>query len=271
MDTGNKLLSVLRLYSPKKSEWTVEEAAAAIGVSISTSYRYFRTLCKIGLLDPFHGSTYVLGPAIIEFDRQIRMNDPMIRVGQPVMKRLSARSGGMRSLLCRVYRNCVMCIHQEGESLERNPVSYERGRPMPMFRGAASKIIFANLPPRTLRSIYQRFSREIAEAGLGKDWESVTANLRRIRKAGVLIARGEVDRGMVGVGAPIFGPRRTVFGSICMVIPQAEATDEMIANASALVEAASREIHAGLRKLESLNTTHNLQTQAAENARMMEL
>jgi DNA-binding IclR family transcriptional regulator len=258
VNTANKLLSVLRLYTPQKSEWTVEEAAAAIGVSVSTSYRYFRNLCKAGLLDPFTGSAYILGPAIIEFDRQIRMNDPMIKVGQPVMKRLNSRSGGMGSLLCRFYRNCVMCIHQEGESLDRNPVSYQRGRPMPMFRGAASKIIFANLPPRTIRSMFERSPRQIAEAGLGSDWKALSANLRKIRKAGVLIARGEVDRGVVGIAAPIFGPRRNVFGSICMVVTQEEATEETIANASALIEAASREIHAGLSLVlgNSLRATH---------------
>jgi DNA-binding IclR family transcriptional regulator len=237
------------LYTPQKSEWTVEEAAEAIGVSVSTSYRYFRSLCKIGLLDSFSGSAYILGPAIIEFDRQIRVNDPMIKVGQPVMKRLNLRSGGMGSLLCRIYRDCVMCIHQEGESLDRNPVSYERGRLMPMFRGAASKVIFANLPSRTLRSIFEKSSREIAEAGLGNDWETVSMNLRRIRKGGVLVARGEVDRGRVGIAAPVFGRGRDVFGSICMVMTQEEATPETIANASALIEAASREIQVGLSKL----------------------
>jgi DNA-binding IclR family transcriptional regulator len=266
VETGTKLLSILQLFGTQKSEWTVEEAASAIGVSVSTCYRYFRSLCKFGLLDPFRGSAYVLGPAIIEFDRQIRMNDPMIRVGQQVMKRLTARSGGMRSLLCRFYQNCVMCIHQEGDSPEGNAVSYQRGRPMPMFRGAASKIIFANLPPRMIRSIYQRYSKEIAEAGIGSDWEAVTAHLRRVRKQGVLVAHGEVDRGLVGVAAPIFGPQRTVFGSICMVIPETEATDEAIANASALIEAASREIQAGLNNLESLKPAKAVQLEPAQAA-----
>jgi DNA-binding IclR family transcriptional regulator len=242
-------LSVLRLYTIHKAEWTVEEVAREIGVSMSTAYRYVRSLCKGGLLEPFDGA-YILGPAIIEYDRQIRMKDPMIRVGQPVMQRLIARSGGTGvALLCRIYRNRVMCIHQEVQSSSINIVSHERGRPMPMFRGASSKVIFANLPSRSVRWFFRKFGHKIAEAGLGSDWETVKARLRCIRKGRVLILRGEVDRSRLGIAAPVFGPNKNVLGSISFVMLQSEATDEAVANVSALVDAAAREIHAGLVNL----------------------
>lgn len=246
MNTADKLLSVLRLFTLEKSEWTVEEASRHMGISISTSYRYFRSLCNAGLLEPLNGSAYILGPAIIEYDRQIRTNDPMIRVGRPVMQRLIAHSRvtGI-ALLCRIYRNCVMCIHQEGQSQE-DQLSYQRGRLMPMFRGSASKVIFANLPSRSVKWFFDMFSHDIAEAGLGLEWMSVKNNLRQIRKAGVLVARGEVDRTRVGISAPVFGSRKNVLGSISLVISEDEATPETIYNVSALVDAATRQIHDGL-------------------------
>lgn len=246
MNTADKLLSVLRLFTLQKSEWTVEEASKHMGISISTAYRYFRSLCKAGLLEPLNGSAYILGPAMVEYDRQIRISDPMIRIGKPVMQRLIAHSGGVgTSLLCRIYRNCVMCIHQEGES-PGAPVSYERGRLMPMFRGSASKVIFANLPPRSVKWFMDKFSREIAESGLGADWPAVKKNLRQIRKAGVVVARGEVDHSRVGISAPVFGAKKDVLGSISLVILKSEATSETIYSISALVAAAARQIQAGL-------------------------
>lgn len=247
MNTAAKLLSILRLYSLEKSEWTVEEAAGELGVSVSTAYRYFRSLCKAGLLDPFNGNAYILGPAIIEHDRHKRLSDPLIKAGQPVIRRLVARSGcpGV-ALLCRIYRNCVMCVDQQGEFGSNGAISYERGLPMPMFRGASSKIILANLPSRSVRWFFENYSREMNEAGLGHDWEAVKANLRQIRKAGVLVARGEVDRHRVGVAAPIIDPEGRVLGSVSMVIMEEQATPQTVANVSALVEAAGREIHAAL-------------------------
>lgn len=249
VNTADKLLSVLRLFTLQKTEWTVEEASRHMGISISTAYRYFRSLCKAGLLEPLNGSSYILGPAIVEYDRQIRINDPMIRVGKPVMQRLITHSGGLGiALLCRIYRNCVMCIHQEGTSVQ-DPVSYERGRLMPMFRGSASKVIFANLPSRSVKWFYDKFSREIAESGLGSEWLTVKANLRQIRKSGVLIARGEVDRSRVGISAPVFGSKKEVLGSISLVMLREQATSETIYSVSALVGAAARQIHAGMVNL----------------------
>lgn len=258
MNSANRLLAVLNLFTVERPEWTVEDAAKEIGVSISTAYRYFGELSKVGFLDPFPSGKYTLGPAVIENDRKIRLTDPLIKVGRPAMQRLVARSGSMGvALLCRVYRNCVMCVHQEGTVLPENTVGYERGRPMPMFRGASSKVIFANLPSRTVRWFFHNYPEEIAAAALGSDWETIRLNLRRIRKHGLHITRGEVDSGRVGIAAPVFGPDHNVIGSIAMAIPDSEATPQFIANISALVQAAAREIDAGLQFLSSGEVAQN--------------
>jgi len=248
--TANRLLRLLGLFTIEKSEWTVEEAAKQMGIPVSTAYRYFRELSKSGFLDPFSGGKYVLGPAIIENDRTIRLTDPLIKVGRPALERLTARSGSVGvALLCRIYRTRVMCVHQVGPTLGENAIGYERGRPMPMFRGASSKVIFANLPYRTARWFFERHREEIARAGLGSEWEAIKMNLRRIRKAGIHITRGEVDAGRVGIAAPVFSREKVVIGSVAMAIPENEATPEFIANISALVQAAAREIDAGLQVL----------------------
>ena len=48
MNTASRLLAVLNIFTVEKYEWTVEDAAREIGVSVSTAYRYFRELCKAG-------------------------------------------------------------------------------------------------------------------------------------------------------------------------------------------------------------------------------
>jgi DNA-binding IclR family transcriptional regulator len=256
--TADRVLGVLGLFTIEKSEWTVEEAAKQMGIPVSTVYRYFRELSKTGFLDPFSCGKYVLGPAVIENDRTIRLTDPLIKVGRPALQRLIARSGGVGvALLCRIYRNRVMCVHQEPAALPENTISYERGRPMPMFRGASSKVIFANLPARTAHWFFETHKKEIAAAGLGSDWEMMKLNLRRIRKAGIHITRGEVDAGRVGIAAPVFGRDNIVIGSVTVAIPESEATPQFIANLSALVQATAREIDVGLQLLSPANTVQN--------------
>jgi DNA-binding IclR family transcriptional regulator len=250
MNAANRLLGILALFTVEEPAWTVEGAARQMRVSVSTAYRYFADLSKAGLLDPFPGGRYVLGPAIIEGDRKIRMTDPLIRVGKPAMQRLVARAGGTGvAILCRIYRRCVMCVHQEPSAMPEGNISYERGRPMPMFRGASSKAIYANLSWRSARWYFENYAAEIVAAGLGSDWETVKGNLRRMRREGVVVSHGEVDGGVVGIAAPVFGPSGNVIGSVTMAIRESEASPQSIANISALVQAASREIDTGLRVL----------------------
>ena len=133
MTTADKVLSVLALFTLERPEWTVEEAATELQLPISTAYRYFRSLSVAGLIVGFTLGRYVLGPAVTQFDRQMRLHDPLITKAQPVMKRLArlAPDHGV-VLLCRLYRDQVMCVHQESVERPDFAISYERGRPMPL-------------------------------------------------------------------------------------------------------------------------------------------
>jgi DNA-binding IclR family transcriptional regulator len=247
MSSADKLLSVLSLFTLERPEWTVEAAADALGVSGSTTYRYFNSLCKAGLLDSIVGARYVLGPAIIAFDRQLRLSDPLIRIAGPVLDRLVKRNGGEGvALLCRRFRQQVMCVHQSYDHQPDYALSYERGRPMGLYRGASSRVILANLPWRTLRARWERDAAEMQAAGLGATWAEVQQTLKAIRSAGTYEAHGQLDKGMVGLAAPIWHADGQVAGSVTIVVSEAATTPGQIAGLTALVEAAAREIDAGL-------------------------
>src|SRR3990172_9889093 len=150
--SGDRLLAVLGLFTVDRSEWTVEAAAEELRVSATTAYRYFKRLTKAGLISPISGASYTLGPAIIQMDRQIQLCDPMLNAARGVMLDLIQYAAeGSIILLCRLFHDRVMCVHQVMGRGPQEPVSYERGRLMPLFRGATSKIILAHLPTRTLK------------------------------------------------------------------------------------------------------------------------
>jgi DNA-binding IclR family transcriptional regulator len=242
-----RLLSVLSLFSVERPNWTVEDAAAVVGVSVTTAYRYFRNLNQIGLIAPISRGAYMLGPAIIEWDRQIQICDPMLTAARGVMMDLIGYAAdGSIILLCRRFRDRVLCVHQVFGRGPQEPVSYERGRPMPLFRGATSKIILAFFPRRELKSLFTANAKEIARAGLGESFEQFAAALRRLRRLGVCIAHGEVDRGRVAIAAPIFDKDRNILGSITFVLPETRADERLIARLTSLTIAGAREIEAAM-------------------------
>jgi DNA-binding IclR family transcriptional regulator len=215
--TVDRALGVLRLFAGEQPEWTVEGAARELGVSQSTAYEYFRSLVDAGLLSTYKTGLYVIGPAVIELDRQTRQRDPLILAARDEMNRLAGSIGPDDVvLLCRLYKLTVMCIDQRAPAAPQQNVSYERGRPMPLERGAASKVILAHLPPRTLRRFYdQAYPRDVQPT-----WAEFRQPLRLIRRNGLSITHGELDRGRVGVSAPIFAAEGEVVGSIGLVLSE---------------------------------------------------
>ena len=145
---------------------------------------------------------------------------------------------GSTVLLCRIFRETVLCVHQVG-------VSYERGRPMPLFRGATSKIILAHLPPRDLHRLYEIHRVPIASAKLGDAWEPFRNAMARMRRAGHAITHAEVDPGCVGIAVPILDDHRRALASLSYVIPAPEerATLRLVA----LATAGAREIEEDMR------------------------
>jgi DNA-binding IclR family transcriptional regulator len=254
MTSADRLLGILDLFSIDKPIWTVEEAAQKIGVSISTTYRYFNALCRAGLISPVRTGAYTLGPAIIEYDRQIQLSDPMLQAARPVMiELLEFDPDGSIVLMSRLYHDRVMCVEQMRGRGPQKAVSYERGRPMPMFRGATSKIILAHLPGRKLRQLFGQHAKEIAESGLGRDFEQFKGEMARMRRAGACITAAELDPGRVGVAAPIFDPEKTIQGSLSFVLPEDRADERHLNRLAALTAIAARDIETAMTVSSRLN------------------
>ena len=222
MSSLERLLSILDLYSEAEPIWTLEEITSETGYARSTAYRYVKELCDSRLLISIGKGAHVLGPRFIEFDRLIRNTDPLLIAAKkiiPQLHRVFGQSGygGGLLLLSSLYGDKVLCIHQE-PLIVNFTVSYTRGRPMPLFYGATSKIILANLPERKLLKLFRNHSLEIAKAGLGDEWNEFKGLLENIRSEGYCVSRGEVDQGVTGIGAAIFSDNKTVIGSLTYVM-----------------------------------------------------
>jgi DNA-binding IclR family transcriptional regulator len=218
MDSSlERMLDVLRLFTENGSVLTIDQVTEITGYSRSTVYRYFRTLASAGLLWAVAGGAYALGPFVLELDRHIRLNDPLLRAAPEVMSRLSEETGAV-ILLGRFYRNQVTCIHQEGHT-DRYDLTVGRGLRLHLFRGATSKVILAHLPTRDLKDIYAKHAIEIAERGLGSDWDTFRQLMRAIRAKGYATSRrGEVDPDQFGVSAPVFQGNGRVLGGLTIVV-----------------------------------------------------
>jgi DNA-binding IclR family transcriptional regulator len=209
------MLSILDLFGAEAPVLSADEIISGRKYSRPTGYRYVRELVAAGLLVRAPGG-YSLGPRIIELDWLIRRHDPVLARSRPIVRELVARTACSVTQMG-IYGDHIVTIHHEPgpEALE---IGFDRGRPMPLFRGSPSRAIVAFLPRARVQRLFERHRGELAaeqrKRGFAAFWEQMQA----VRKAGYAISEGELDAGKVGVAAPVFRPNHGVAGSLCLVM-----------------------------------------------------
>ncbi|MPQ70491.1 MULTISPECIES: IclR family transcriptional regulator [Pseudomonas] len=219
-----RMLKVLDLFTERQPVWTVDDLGHAMGFTRSTIYRYVRELAEVDLLFQVEAGRYALGARIITWDRQLRVSDPLVRAANQLASEFPQWGPSQVWLTCRLFKDQVVCVHQSGTIASE--VSYTRGTPRPLFLGATSKAILANLGSRQHNRLYLEKHEEIRLSCLGQNWEEFRRAMQRLRKKGYVVSRAEVDSGICGVAAPIFDSDGKVIGSISCVRPDSECDAE---------------------------------------------
>jgi DNA-binding IclR family transcriptional regulator len=210
------VLQALRLFNDERRRLRVAEIATLLGVSPATAYRYVDELEQARFIESAGMGFYVLGPVIVELDRQIREHDPLIAAAAEIMRGLSDRTGGT-TLLARLHGLKVMCVHQVRGRHAPKAVSYERGRTMPLFRGATSKAILASLGDESIRELAETEAPALRHAGLPARIDALCEHLAALRERVVVHTRSEVDAEALGWAVPIRDGRQ-LLGSLSVVL-----------------------------------------------------
>lgn len=211
-----KILQVLDVIEETDMGLSIEEIHARLDIPRSTLYRYLRALTDSSLVASLPDIGYTLGPRIAELDYKMRTRDPLIIVSRPVMAELVQTVPGV-ALLCRLYRDTVLCVHQEAHP-DAIHSGYERGRPRPLLRGAASRIMLAYMGPRTIAKLFQHRAQEFNDAQLGRTLVDVKAELLRVRQTGWVAVEGQVTPGATGVAAPLLDSSGNVVASLSLTL-----------------------------------------------------
>lgn len=210
----SRMLGTLQFFSRAEPVLSAEAIAERAGVPTSTAYRYVKQLTNAGLLIRWKGG-FALGPRIMELDLQIRECDPVIVAAAEPMAELS-RQTGLEVLLSKLYGRTIITVHIETGGFGRT-LKFGRGRPLPLFRGSSSKSIVAFLPAARLRKLHEEARANGDEDALAQDWQTFYEAMLGIRKAGYSLTKGELNSGIEGISAPIFGGDRDVIGSLTLI------------------------------------------------------
>ncbi len=227
-----RIFDVIDLISTELPLIRAEDVMERLGYSKSTSYRYLKTLCEVGLLAQAGGGLWSLGPRVVELERLMYLTDPLLQAGQRHMAALAPTKPNSVLLLSSLYRDRVLCVHKEGaETIAAGGRAIRllraRGLPLPLFQGAASLAVLAFLPARRTRALHQAHQAEIAAAGLGADWPAFRIRLGAMRRDGHVVTIGQFNPLLAAIAVPVL-PRGEgeVRASLTRILARAELPPE---------------------------------------------
>lgn len=210
-----KVLQVLQHFRDGPARLTAREVAEFLGVSLATAYRYLADLEDAGLIERASLNEYVLGSTIVELDRVIRLNDPLLAAAGEIMDSLSERTGAT-VLLSRLHGLKVVCIREVRGASAPAAACYERGRAMPLFQGATSKVIMAHLTLDQLEKVALQHGPELCAASLPTSREALGSAMAELRASGVCFTCNEVSHGTQAWAVPIHHGKK-LLGSMSLV------------------------------------------------------
>jgi DNA-binding IclR family transcriptional regulator len=207
------MLKVFNMFGKKSLVLDVDSIAVSMDLSRATAYRYVKELCESGLLIKFDGS-YTLGPRIIELDWMMRRYDPLLFHGREIITEL-AKKTGLTVFISVLYDGHI--INTYIDSIDKNyGFSFGRGQPLPLFKGAQSKILVSYQKGRMLKKLYEE--EILNDEQYNYSWKEFSQLTRSIRKNGYCHTQDELNMGLTGIAAPIIKiGKDDILGSIAVV------------------------------------------------------
>lgn len=215
MTSPARVFAVLDLFTSKRPVWHADEISRALSYSRATGYRYVRDLIEAGFLQKVAAGYYALGPRIIQLDYQLRQSDPVLQAALPIVESLASRTG-LDVVLSAIFGMQVVDTYRSnrGTSLQ---LAYGRGRPRPLFRGAAPKVLVAHLSRASLLRLYKSHAKEIAAEQLGNSWDPFRSYMAKVRALPIYVSLGEVERNIGAAAIRVLNKDGDVVATLSLV------------------------------------------------------
>lgn len=216
MSSTAKVFAILDLFTSERPIWQPDEINETLGYSRPTGYRYVKELVDAGMLQKVSAGRYALGGRIIVLDYQLRQSDPVVLAAEPAMLRLANATDFDAVLTVMFAGPRVIDVHRVN-AREALQLTYGRGRPRPLFRSGAPKVLLAHLPRAPLVKIHAANAQEIAANGLGQNWAEFRSILTDIRKAGFYRSIGELEPEVGAIAVPVFNLEGDCVAALALV------------------------------------------------------
>jgi len=241
VQTVERALAILNCFSNEDDIWGVTQLSKKLELSKSVIHRILVTLHRNGFVEKdVYTDKYRLGMKVIELGKVAANQLGLRKIALPIMQEMGKVTG-----------ESVLLTKKQGKTgfgleIVEGPYSVAIragfGIALPLHSGASKKVLLAFQTQEFIDAYLQNENLIKVSDKSTIDGTVLKDELIRIRREGVAISSGDVDKGSYGVAAPIYDDNGNVFASISVSGRSFGFLEERAEEISVLVKKAAREI-----------------------------
>jgi DNA-binding IclR family transcriptional regulator len=236
---ARRVLALMLAFSADENTLTARQLAERTGIALPSVYRYITLLRETGLLAGDERGRYRLSARLIGLASAAQAAESIIDVADPIMRDLAERTGET-VILVRLIGRSAVCVHRV-ESGHRLRISFEPGQPLPLERGASSRLLLSSLPPSVRREYLAPLAERDPEAAVLLEKRIVLAG-----QQGYATSEEEIHQGVFAAAVQVLQGKR-MMAVLTVPSPLVRAPAEQRALLMSQVRAAARAIEDSLR------------------------
>jgi len=213
-----RAVKILNLFDNNIKYLGVSEIARKLKINKSTTYRIVRTLKKEELLiQDEETHKYRLGYKILDIANRMRKQYGDKDIAIEEMKKLRDKTG--EAVLLSVYTHMGGVCIEKVDTKNAIKLTSKPGHTTPLHSGATGKILLAYAEQKEIDKVLSQKLESYTENST-TDAEKIRKQLKEIREQGYVVSWGEVDKGAIGIGAPILDEEGNILYGLSMVGPE---------------------------------------------------
>lgn len=239
-------LSVLSLLARHAGPMPAAAIARELGLPRSTTYHLLTVLAERGFVVHLpEERRYGLGVAAYELGSAYSRQQPLERLGRPLLTRLADRTGHNAHLVVLHGRDVLYLLEERVAG--RPSLVTDVGVRLPATLTASGLAILAALPAAQVRALYPDPAAFVQRNGTGPtSLARLRPLLSRVRTDGYAQEVGSVTPGLASVGAPALDHTGHPVAGVAATYPVNEAGEQERARLVQAVRRCARELSARL-------------------------
>lgn len=204
-------LAVIEAFSGTETALTLSEVAKLTGITPATARRILLTLERLGYMRR-NGRRFSLTSRVLSLGVSCLSSMTPIEIALPVMKDLVSELGEWCSLALLAPPDIVYIARvHSGHILS---IAGGVGSRLPAHATATGRALLAGLPREELEEFCDRWPLHQYTVHTITERERLIAAVEEAREAGWAIVDQELELGLRGIGAPVFGADGRVFAGL---------------------------------------------------------